>query len=65
MNEKARYLEVSKEKNEKIQQIRENFSKIYDFIEEIAKNSREKSLAITKLEEAQFWAIKGITRKEN
>lgn len=65
MNEKARYLEVSKEKNEKIQQIRENFSKIYDFIEEIAKNSREKSLAITKLEEAQFWAIKGITREEN
>ena len=32
---------------------------------EIAKNSREKSLAITKLEEAQFWAIKGITREEN
>ena len=65
MNEKEKYLEVSEEKNEKIQQIRENFSKIYDFIEEIAKNSREKSLAITKLEEAQFWAIKGITREEN
>ena len=34
MNEKARYLEVNEEKNEKIQQIRENFSKMYDFIEE-------------------------------
>ncbi len=62
MNDKAKYLEVSKEKNEKIQQIREKFSKIYDFIEENCKNSRETSLTITKLEEAQFWAIKGITR---
>jgi len=35
---------------------------MYDFIEENCQNSRETSLAITKLEEAQFWAIKGITR---
>lgn len=63
MNDKAKYLEVSIEKNKKIQSIRENFSDMYDFVEEVAKNSREKSLAITKLEEAQFWLIKGITRE--
>lgn len=62
MNDKAKYLEVDEEKNKKIQDIREIFSKMYDFIEENCKNSRETSLAITKLEEAQFWAIKGTTR---
>ena len=64
MNDKAKYLEVDAEKQEKIQGIREMFSKMYDFIEENCKSSRETSLAITKLEEAQFWAIKGITREE-
>ena len=62
MNDRAKYLEVNEEKQQKIQDIREIFSKMYDFIEENYKNSRETSLAITKLEEAQFWAIKGITR---
>lgn len=64
MNEKAKYLEVNEEKNRKIQEIRENFSNMYDFIEKTCKNSRETSLVMTKLEEAQFWAIKGITREE-
>lgn len=62
MNDKAKYLEVNEEKQQKIDSIREMFSKMYDFIEENCKSSRETSLAITKLEEAQFWAIKGITR---
>ena len=64
MNEKAKYLEVNEEKQQKIQDIREMFSKMYDFIEENCKSSRETSLVITKLEEAQFWTIKGITREE-
>ena len=63
MNDKAKYLEVDAEKQEKIQGIREMFSKMYDFIEENCKSSRETSLVVTKLEEAQFWAIKGITRE--
>ena len=63
MNDKAKYLEVSEEKNKRIQLIWENFSNSYDFIEKICKNSRETSLVMTKLEEAQFWAIKGITRE--
>ena len=62
MNDRAKYLEVDKEKNEKIVQVREIFSNMYDFIEKNCKSSRETSLAITKLEEAQFWTIKGITR---
>ena len=62
MNDKAKYLEVNEEKQQKIDSIREMFSKMYDFIEENCKSSMKTSLAITKLEEAQFWAIKGITR---
>lgn len=64
MNEKAKYLEVNEEKNKRIQETREIFSNMYDFIEKNCKNSRETSLAMTKLEEAQLWAIKSITREE-
>ena len=64
MNDRAKYLAVSEEKNNRIQHIRDLFSNVYDEIEQNCKASREISLAMTKLEEAQFWAIKGITREE-
>lgn len=64
MNDRAKYLAVNEEKNNRIQHIRDIFSNVYDEIEQNCKVSREISLAITKLEEAQFWAIKGITREE-
>lgn len=64
MNDRAKYLAVDEEKNNRIQHIRDVFSNIYDEIESNCKNSRKTSLAMTKLEEAQFWAIKGITREE-
>ena len=64
MNDRAKYLAVSEEKNNRIQHIRDVFSNIYDEIETNCKPSRETSLVMTKLEEAQFWAIKGITREE-
>lgn len=64
MNDRAKYREVTAEQQEKIDDTRKIFSILYNFIEEYCKNSRETSLAITKLEEAQFWAIKGITREE-
>ena len=64
MNDKAKYTEVSEEQKERIQMIRGMFSNDYDCVEDQCKPSRETSLAITKLEEAQFWAIKGITREE-
>lgn len=64
LHEKASYLEVNEEQKERIEKIRLAFSNLYDIIDSYCKSSRETSLAITKLEEAQFWAIKGITREE-
>ena len=63
MNNRAKYVEVSKEQQDRIDLIRNSFSIIYDTIEMNCKPSRETSLVLTKLEEAQFWAIKGITRE--
>lgn len=65
MNKKAEYVSVNEEKNNRIQKIRETFSKVYDEVERTCKKSRETSLVLTKLEEAQFWAIKGISREED
>lgn len=64
MNEKAKYTEVNEEQNNRIDKVRNMFSDVYDFIESNCKSSRETSLALTKLEEAQFWVIKGITREK-
>lgn len=64
MNNRAKFLETSKEQQDRIDLIRSSFSNMYDVIDINCKNSRETSLAITKLEEAQFWAIKGITREK-
>ena len=64
MNNRAKYIEVNKEQQDKIDLIRSSFSNMYDVLDINCKNSRETSLAYTKLEEAQFWAIKGIKREE-
>ena len=64
MNERAKFLETTPEQQNRIEVVRSSFSKMYDVIGINCKNSRETSLALTKLEEAQFWAIKGITREE-
>ena len=64
MNNRAKFLPVNDEQYQRIIKIREFFSAIYDEIEQDCRPSRETSLAITKLEEAQFWATKGITRED-
>lgn len=64
MNDKAKYVAVNEEQNNRIQHIRDAFSTVYDEIDKTCKGSRETSLVYTKLEEAQFWAIKGITREK-
>ena len=64
MNEKAKILEVNEKQKGRIEIIRSLFSDVYNAIEEHCKPSRETSLVITKLEEAQFWAIKGISREK-
>lgn len=63
MNERAKFLAVNDEQKCRIDEIRAKFSELYDCIDELCKQGRETSLVYTKLEEAQFWAIKGITRE--
>lgn len=63
MNNRAKFLETNDEQKERINKVRNLFSELYNEIEINCKPSRETSLAFTKLEEAQFWAIKGITRE--
>lgn len=63
MNDRAKYTDLTDEQKNRINDVRNMFSDVYDFIETNCKLSRETSLAITKIEEAQFWAIKGITRE--
>ena len=64
MNERAKFLETNDDQKERIQEVRNSFSKVYDEIEKLCEPGGETSLVFTKLEEAQFWAIKGITREE-
>lgn len=63
MHNKAKFLNTTDEQKERIEKIRLAFSNIYEIIENVCKGSRETALVFTKLEEAQFWAIKGITRE--
>lgn len=67
MNKRAEYIVVNKEKENKIELIRNSFSNMYDVIDINCNNSsaREIELGIQKLEEAQFWIIKGITREKD
>lgn len=64
MNNRAKFLETNDEQKERINKVRNLFSELYNEIEKNCKPSRETSLVFTKLEEAQFWAIKGITREK-
>ena len=64
MNERAKFLETNDDQKDRINKIRNLFSELYNEIEKNCKPSRETSLVFTKLEEAQFWAIKGITREK-
>lgn len=63
LHEKAQYLDVSDEQDRRIMIVREMFSSVYKDIDRLLKPSRETSLAITKIEEAQFWTIKSISRE--
>ena len=67
MEKKARELMNAvyvENKQEKIKDTREAFTMVTKFIMENINDSREKSLTLTKLEEACMWAIKGITREK-
>ena len=64
LNPRARFVETTQEQQNRIDVVRSSFSKMYDVLDINCKSNRETSLAYTKLEEAQMWAIKGITREE-
>ena len=63
MHYRAKDLEVSSEQRQRIDMVRNAFSKIYATIDINCKDGRETFLAINRLEEAQMWAIKGISRE--
>lgn len=64
MNIRAEYLKTNQNQQYRIEEIRTRFSELYNYIEDMCKNSRETSLALSRLEEAQFWIIKGISREK-
>lgn len=49
---------------EKYQSIRDTAKEFAKYLDELCPNSREKSLAITHLEEVVFWANAAIARNE-
>ncbi|NTZ20934.1 hypothetical protein EXW96_26465 [Paenibacillus sp. JMULE4] len=49
---------------ERYQAIREKAKELAYLIDELCPNSREKSLAMTNLEQTVFWANAGIARNE-
>jgi len=59
----AVYSDDEKQKK-KIEDTREAFATVAQFVLENMKDSREKNLVLTKLEEGCMWAIKGITREK-
>ena len=66
MNDRAKYNDnLTLGQIEKIDLIRSSFSNMYDMIEHNCEPSRELEMAYTRLEEAQFWAIKSVSREEN
>ena len=48
------------EQKDKIEQLRKKEEELLEYIEKYCVSSREKSLAITKLEECAMWASKSI-----
>lgn len=64
LHEKARYTKCYKDHEYNIKLIRFAFSEMYKCLDEVLKDNREASLAYTKMEEAQIWAIKSITREK-
>jgi len=64
MNDRAKFLKVTEEQQNRMDVVRSSFSKMYDVIDINCKNNRETLLGIERLEEAQYWLIKGISREE-
>jgi hypothetical protein len=64
MKKSYAYHKPSDDGLEKITRLREAFSELQDLIDEVAPNSREKSVAITNLETTAMWAIKAVVTND-
>lgn len=63
LHEKAQYKNLDQDQLNDVSYVREAFSEMYKAVEYLDGSAREKALAMTKLEEAQFWIIKSISRR--
>lgn len=57
----AAVTELDPDQTEAVAEIRELSAALAELIDANVHDSREKSMAITKLEEACMWAVKGVT----
>lgn len=65
MNKRIELTEIDDEQRTNIEYIRLAFSGLFDLIDNYCETSRETSLGLTKLEEAYFWLIKGISKEKS
>lgn len=56
-------VELSENQIERNKELKEAFEKLFAVVNNTCIGSRETSLGITKLEEAQMWLSKGISRE--
>ena len=61
LNIKAAAVVLDEEQQDEMQDLRERFSEMYDYIEKELMNNKEKEMALTRLQEAQFWAARAIS----
>ena len=61
---KFAFHEPSVESLAAISMLREAFSELHERIDKIAPASREKSLALTELEQSAMWAIKAVVTND-
>ena len=61
LNKRAASLILDEDQQNEMQNLRERFSEMYDYIEKELMNSKEKEMALTRLQEAQFWTARAIS----
>ena len=63
LHEKAKNYDVKSMQQMKIDIMRNRASEMFHTLDFLIKDSREKSLAVTKMEECLMWAVKAISRQ--